>query len=108
LGFEVEESLEIGNLFLRSLRTLELKILSLGHLEELTNLYCQIFVEKLMMFFGFRLPFRPSLVRLCRRHPRGESEGIFKWVLPMAGVKKFFIGHPMEKTSKTRKMNLKW
>jgi hypothetical protein len=47
-----------------------------------------------MRIFGFKSPFRPGLVRLYKRHPRGESEGILEWVLRMAGVRKFFLGHP--------------
>jgi hypothetical protein len=64
-----------------------------GHFEELTNLYCgQICVEKWMRFVCFKSPFRPNFVRLCRRHPRDESEGILEWVLLMAGVRKFSLG----------------
>jgi hypothetical protein len=55
-----------------------------------------------MRCFGFRLPFRPSLVRLYKR-PRGESEKIFEWVLPMAEVRKFSIGHPPRKLAKPEK-----
>jgi hypothetical protein len=42
-----------------------------------------------MRFFCFKSPFRPTFVRLYRRHPRDESEGILEWVLPVAGVRKF-------------------
>jgi hypothetical protein len=59
-----------------------------------------------MRFFGVRLPFRPSLVRLYKRNPRGESEGIFEWVLPRAHVRKFFLRHPPGKICKIRKTNL--
>jgi hypothetical protein len=98
---EVEESLEIASCYLlcltikllRSQKILGLKVLNLCYLEELSNLFWdQIFVEKWMRFFGFRLPFRPSLVRLCKRHPRGESEGIFEWVLPFSKVRTYFLG----------------
>jgi hypothetical protein len=63
LGFEVEESLEIGSLLLflmitliRSWRTLGLKVLN--------------FHRKMDEVFGFRSPFGPSLVRLCKT-PQG-------------------------------------
>jgi hypothetical protein len=70
---------------LRSRRTLGSKVLNLGHLEESSNLYWgQIFIERQMRIFHFRSPFRPSLVRLYKRHHRGESEGIFEWVLLLA------------------------
>jgi hypothetical protein len=46
------------------------------------------------------------LARLYKRHPRGESEEIFAWVLPMVKFRKFSLGHPPEKTCKTRKNNL--
>jgi hypothetical protein len=75
---------------------LGLKVLNMGHLEELSK-----FREKWMRFFGFRLPFRPSLLRLCKTHSRGESEGIFEWALLMAEVRKFFLGRPPKKTCKT-------
>jgi hypothetical protein len=54
----------------------------------------------------FKSPFTPNFVRLCRRHPRGESEGILEWVLAMAGDRKFSLGHALEKADKSRKMNL--
>jgi hypothetical protein len=57
-------------------------------------------------FFSFRSSFIPNFVRLCRRHPRGELEAIFEWVLPMAKVRRFSLGHPLEKAYKTRKTNL--
>jgi hypothetical protein len=61
------------------------------------NLYRgQIFVEKWMRFFGFRSPIWPSLLKLCEKCPRGEIEGIFLWVLPMAEVRKFFLGRLLE------------
>jgi hypothetical protein len=56
-----------------------------------------------MRFSHFRLPFRPSLVRLYKRHPRGESEEIFDWVLLMAQARKFSLGCPLKKTCKTSK-----
>jgi hypothetical protein len=52
------------------------------------------------------LPFRSNFVRLRRRHPRAESEGILEWVLPMVRVRKFSLGHPLEKAYKTGKTNL--
>jgi hypothetical protein len=55
------------------------------------------------VFFGFRSPFRPSLVSLYKRHPRGESEEIFVWLLPMVEVRKLSLGHPLEKTCKNEK-----
>jgi hypothetical protein len=80
-----------------------------GHFEEeLSNLYCgQICVEKWMRILSFESPFKPNFVRLCRRHPRGESEEILEWVLPMARVRKFSLGHPPEKAYKSGKMNLR-
>jgi hypothetical protein len=45
-------------------------------------------------------------VRLCRRHPRGESEGILEWVLLMARIRKLSLGHLLEKAYKTEKTNL--
>jgi hypothetical protein len=59
-----------------------------------------------MRIFGFRLPFRPNLVRMYKRQSRGESGKIFEWVLPVAKVRKFSLGSPLEKTRKTRKTNL--
>jgi hypothetical protein len=47
-----------------------------------------------MRIFGFGSPFRPSLVRLYKRHPRHESEEIFEWVLSMAEVRKLSLGCP--------------
>jgi hypothetical protein len=58
------------------------------------------FCRKTDEVFGFRLPFRPSLVRLCKRYHRGESEGILEWVLPLAKVKKFFLGRKLAKLEK--------
>jgi hypothetical protein len=49
-----------------------------------------------MRIFGFRSSFRPSLIRLYKRHSMGE------WVLPMTEVRKFSLGRPPEKTCKTR------
>jgi hypothetical protein len=40
---------------------------------------------------------------LCRRHPRGESEGIFEWVLPMGDVKKLPLGILWRKFAKLEK-----
>jgi hypothetical protein len=40
---------------------------------------------------------------LCRKHPRGESEGIFEWILPMAKVRKLFLGCPWRKLAKLEK-----
>jgi hypothetical protein len=59
-----------------------------------------------MSFFGFKVPLKPNLIKLYKRHPRGESEEMFEWVLPMAGVRKFSLRHPLEKSCKTGKMNL--
>jgi hypothetical protein len=59
-----------------------------------------------MRFVCFKSPLRPNFVRLCGRHPRGESEGIVAWVLSMAGVWKLSLGRPPEKAYKTGKMNL--
>jgi hypothetical protein len=87
----------------RSCKTLRSKVPNLGHLEELSNLnWDQISIENWMRFFYFKSPFRLSLISLCKRHPRCESNGIFKWVLPIAEVRKFYLGCPPEKTCKTR------
>jgi hypothetical protein len=59
-----------------------------------------------MRFVCFKLPLRPNFVRLCRRHPKGESEGIVEWVLSMAGVRKFSLGCPPEKAYRTGIVNL--
>jgi hypothetical protein len=47
-----------------------------------------------MRFVCFKSHFRPNFVRLCRRHTRRESEGTVEWVLSMARVWKFSLGHP--------------
>jgi hypothetical protein len=71
---------------------------NLVHFEELCNLYCgKIFMEKWMRFACFKLSFRHNFVRLCRRHSRGESEGILEWVLCMARVRKLSLEHTLEK-----------
>jgi hypothetical protein len=56
-----------------------------------------------MRFSCFKLLFRPNFVKLCRRRPRGESEGIVEWVLPMAGLRKFSLRRPQRKLTKLGK-----
>jgi hypothetical protein len=51
----------------------------------------------------FNSLFKPNFVRLCRRNPSGESEGILEWILPMAEVRKLSLVQPLEKAYKTGK-----
>jgi hypothetical protein len=76
-----------------------------GHLEALSNEYWgQAWLQRKMSFHGLRSGIRQRSPRLARRHPNGESEGIWMAQLPwwrpdlrrdMSGIPK--ISDPQER-----------